>query len=80
MDLPKFNETFLPILEALKDGNIIKGRDLLRIVEQKFYSDLPKDLLEEKTTTRKEDMSRLPRKVSLPNLRMFLLPTFNLML
>ena len=77
MDLPKFNETFLPILEALKDGNIIKGRDLLRIVEQKFYSDLPKDLLEEKT---KEDMSRLPKKVSLPNLRMFLLPTFNLML
>lgn len=51
MELPKFNETFLPILEALKDGNIIKGRDLLRIVEEKFYSDLPQELLEEKTKT-----------------------------
>lgn len=49
MELPKFNETFLPILEVLKDGSIIKGRDLLRIVEEKFYSDLPPELLEEKT-------------------------------
>jgi restriction system protein len=51
MELPKFNETFLPILEVLKDGNTIKGRDLLRIVEEKFYSNLSQELLEEKTKT-----------------------------
>ena len=49
MDLPKFNETFIPILEVLSDGSIIKGRDLVRIVEKKFYSDLPQELLEQKT-------------------------------
>lgn len=49
MELPKFNETFLPILEVLKDGSIIKGRDLLRIVEEQFYSQLPQELLEQKT-------------------------------
>lgn len=47
MELPKFNETFLPILEVLKDGQIIKGRDLIRLVEERFYSNLPRDLLEQ---------------------------------
>lgn len=45
MELPKFNETFLPILEVLRDGKILKGRDLVRIVEEKYYSELPNDLL-----------------------------------
>lgn len=49
MELPKFNETFLPILEVLSNGATIKGRDLIRIVEDKFYSKLPKELLEQKT-------------------------------
>lgn len=49
MELPKFNETFLPILEVLKDGEIIKGRDLVRLVEEHFYADLPQDLLEQTT-------------------------------
>lgn len=49
MELPKFNETFLPILEVLKDGQIIKGRDLLRLVEERFYSDLPDELLQQTT-------------------------------
>ncbi len=49
MELPKFNETFIPILEVLSDGAIIKGRDLIRIVEERFYSDLPQELLEQKT-------------------------------
>ncbi|PZQ30167.1 MAG: restriction endonuclease, partial [Ectopseudomonas oleovorans] len=38
MDLPKFNETFIPILEILRDGKIIKGRELIRRVEENFYS------------------------------------------
>jgi len=49
MELPKFNETFLPILEVLRDGNIIKGRELLEMVEKRFYSKLPRDLLEKTT-------------------------------
>ncbi len=49
MELPKFNETFIPILEVLSDGAIIKGRDLIRIVEERFYSGLPQELLEQKT-------------------------------
>ena len=49
MELPKFNETFLPILDILKDGQTIKGRELLRLVEEKFYSDLPEELLTQTT-------------------------------
>lgn len=49
MDLPKFNETFLPILEVLKNGETVKGRDLYRIVEERYYSDLPKELLNQTT-------------------------------
>ena len=49
MELPKFNETFLPILEVLKSGETIKGRDLIRIVEERFYSKLPAHLLEQTT-------------------------------
>lgn len=49
MELPKFNETFIPILEILKDGQAIKGRDLVRLVEERFYSGLPKGLLEKTT-------------------------------
>ncbi len=49
MELPKFNETFLPILEVLSNGETIKRRDLIRMVEEKFYSNLPKELLEQKT-------------------------------
>ncbi|MFV1921244.1 MAG: restriction endonuclease [Methylotenera sp.] len=49
MELPKFNETFLPILEVLKDGNAIKGRDLIRLVVDRFYSDLPYELLQQTT-------------------------------
>jgi restriction system protein len=49
MEIPKFNETFIPILEVLKDGSTIKGRDLVRIVVERFYSDLPKELLDQTT-------------------------------
>ncbi|MCR1828173.1 MULTISPECIES: restriction endonuclease [Pseudomonadaceae] len=49
MDLPKFNETFIPILEILRDGKIIKGRELIRRVEENFYSHLPYELLQQTT-------------------------------
>lgn len=49
MDLPKFNETFLPILDILKNGDVITGRELIRKVEEKFYSKLPTDLRDQTT-------------------------------
>jgi restriction system protein len=49
MDLPKFNETFLPILEILSNGEIISGRELVQKVEEKFYSQLPDELLAQTT-------------------------------
>lgn len=48
-DLPKFHETFNPILEILSNGKIIHHRELLRKVFEKYYSDLPKELLDQKT-------------------------------
>jgi restriction system protein len=48
-DLPKFHETFNPILEILSNGQIIHHRELLKKVVEKYYSDLPKELLDQKT-------------------------------
>jgi restriction system protein len=47
--LPKFYETFKPILEILSDGKTIHSRELLKKVIGKYYSDLPEELLKEKT-------------------------------
>ncbi len=49
MDLPKFNDTFLPILDVLNNGEIISGRKLLELVEEKYYAELPSELLEQLT-------------------------------
>jgi restriction system protein len=49
MDLPKFNETFLPILDVLSNGETISGRELLRLVEERFYKQLPAELLMQTT-------------------------------
>ena len=49
MDMPKFHETFIPILDMLADGEIIHHRELLNKIVDKHYSSLPKELLEKKT-------------------------------
>jgi restriction system protein len=43
VELPKFKETFLPILQLLENGETIKGRELIRLVEEKYYSKLPSE-------------------------------------
>ncbi len=48
-EIPKFHETFNPILDLLRKGNIIHHRELLNKVIDKYYSHLPKELLEQKT-------------------------------
>lgn len=50
-NLPKFHETFNPILEILSTGETIHHRELLKRVIDKYYSKLPKELLELKTKT-----------------------------
>lgn len=49
MEIPKFHETFSPILELLSNGKTVSHRDLLLKVVEKYYSNLPPELLEQKT-------------------------------
>lgn len=58
-ELPKYYETFIPILEILRDGKIIHYNELRKAVRDKFYSDLPQELLTE--TTKSGDLLILNR-------------------
>lgn len=49
MELPKFNETFMPILQTLSNGEVIHHRKLIKLVQEQYYSDLPEELLQQKT-------------------------------
>ena len=51
MKLPKYHETFIPILETLNSINSISSRELAIRVRDKYYSDLPKEILDKKTST-----------------------------
>lgn len=51
MELPKYHETFLPILETLDSKESLKSRELAVIVRDKYYSNLPEALLEQKTSS-----------------------------
>lgn len=49
MDLPKYHETFIPILEVLSNGEILHYNELRKRVRDKYFSDLPEELLNIKT-------------------------------
>jgi restriction system protein len=49
MEIPKFDETFIPILEVLKAGEVIKSRELIEEVRSKFYSGLTEEQLKQVT-------------------------------
>lgn len=51
MELPKYHETFMPILETLSSTESISSRELAIRVCDKYYSALPKELLDKKTST-----------------------------
>lgn len=51
MELPKYHETFIPILEILNGEESIHHRDLSNRVKEKYYSKLPIELLELKTSS-----------------------------
>lgn len=48
-EIPKFHETFNPILEILSNREIIHTREMQKRVIERFYSHLSKELLQEKT-------------------------------
>jgi restriction system protein len=50
-EIPKFHETFNPILEVLSNGETIHTRDLQNLVVKKYFSYLTEDQLSEKTKT-----------------------------
>lgn len=49
MEIPKFDETFIPILEVLKSGKVLKSRELIEEVKKRFYSDLSEEQLKRET-------------------------------
>ncbi len=49
IEIPKFHETFMPILKVLENGQTLNTRELYQLVIEKFYSELSKDQLEQKT-------------------------------
>ena len=51
MELPKYHETFIPVLEILNTVESLKSRELASKVRDVYYSELPKELLDQKTST-----------------------------
>ncbi|MCB0526362.1 MAG: restriction endonuclease [Saprospiraceae bacterium] len=49
MEIPKFHETFIPILKVLENGETLQARGLYQKVIDQFYSELSKEQLGEKT-------------------------------
>lgn len=49
MDIPKFHETFIPILKVLENGETLQARDMYMKVIEQFYSGLSKEQLEQTT-------------------------------
>ncbi len=51
MELPKYHEAFIPVLQTLYNVDSIKSRELASRVRDNYYSDLPPDLLNQKTSS-----------------------------
>ncbi len=49
IEIPKFHETFIPILKVLENGETLNTRELYQLVIDKFYSNLSQEQLEQKT-------------------------------
>jgi restriction system protein len=49
IEIPRFNETFMPILDVLRDGKVLSAADLFDEVEKKYYSSLTQEQREQTT-------------------------------
>lgn len=47
--LPKYHETFLPVLKILQDGKIISYSDMRKLVRDTYFSNLSEEALSKKT-------------------------------
>jgi len=50
-DIPKFHETFIPILKVLSSGKILHYKEMREKVTELHYNHLPENLLNERTKT-----------------------------
>lgn len=48
-ELPKYHETFIPILSVLRDREVMHYNELGKRVRERYYSDLPEELLLQQT-------------------------------
>ncbi len=51
MEIPKFHETFIPILKVLESGETFQTREMYQKVIDRFYFELTEEQLEEKTNS-----------------------------
>jgi|SRR5690606_16674375 len=51
MELPKYHETFVPVLETLNNVESLNSRELASRVRNNYYSNLPQELLNKKTSS-----------------------------
>jgi len=51
MELPKYHETFIPILETLNIKEPMSRQDLVSHIRQHYYANLPQELLSKKTSS-----------------------------
>jgi len=51
MELPKYHETFVPVLEILNSVESLNSRELASRVRDNYYSSLPRELLDKKTSS-----------------------------
>ncbi len=51
MELPKYHETFIPVLEILNTVESMSSRELASRIRETYYSDLPQELLNQKTSS-----------------------------
>lgn len=51
MEIPKYHETFMPVLETLNAVESLNSRELAYQIRDNYYSDLPQELLSKKTSS-----------------------------
>ena len=51
MELPKYHETFIPVLKILNTVESIKSRELASRVRDTYYADLPQQVMNQKTSS-----------------------------
>jgi restriction system protein len=49
--VPKFHETFIPILKVLESGEELHHEDMKRRVKEQFFANLPDEILNQKTSS-----------------------------